>query len=106
MDDLFDTHALEAIWVKILRTVRNDKNYALFGLLSTLNDVAFVDGKICIHTHNDAEKTMLNHHLAELQTMAGGDIITLQDDTVAPQTNDRDIVARLKDLFGDKVEIV
>lgn len=101
-----DEHALEAVWATILRTLRTDKNFALFGLLSTMNDVAFQDGKICLHTHNDAEKAMLKHHLPTLQKLAGETQITLQDDTVTIQADNRDTIARLKDLFGDKVEIV
>ncbi len=97
---------LEAVWANILRTLRTEKNFALFGLLSTMNDVEFKDGKICLHTHNDAEKSMIHHHLAALQTMAGGDMIALQDDTVTIQADNRDTIARLKDLFGDKIEIV
>ena len=100
-------HELEGIWAKILRTLRTEKNFALFGLLATMNDVAFADDKIILHVHNDAEKTMLKQHLNDLQNLAGeGVTITLQDDTTVVYDENRDYVARLKDLFGDKVEIV
>ena len=98
---------LEAVWVKILRALRTDKHFALFGLLSSMNDVEFADGKIYLHTHNDAEKNMLKQHLTDLQTLAGEEAtLVLQDDTVSVHDDNRDYVARLKDLFGDKVEIV
>lgn len=98
---------LEAVWVKILRSLRNDKNFALFGLLSTMNDVAFTDGKIILHFHNEAEKNILKQQLTNLQTLAGSEAtLVLQDDTAETHDEDRDIIARLKDLFGDKVEIV
>jgi predicted nucleotidyltransferase len=98
---------LEAIWAKILRTLRTEKNFALFGLLATMNDVAFSDGKITVHLHNEAEKAMLKQHFSVLQDLAGAEVtIVLQDDTTAVQDENRDYIARLKDLFGDKVEIV
>ena len=100
-------HALENLWANLLRTLRTDKNFALFGLLATMNDVEFVDDKIVIHVHDDAEKTMLKQHLSTLQNIVGAAAtLTLQDDTVAVQDENRDYVAHLKDLFGDKVEIV
>jgi len=102
-----DHHELEGVWAKILRTLREDKNFALFGLLATMNDVGFTDGKILIHLHNDAEKTMLKQHFDTLQNLAGADVpLVLQDDTQVVYDENRDYVARLKDLFGDKVEIV
>lgn len=102
-----EQHELEGIWVKVLRALREGKNFGLFGLLSTMNDVDFVDDKIIVHVHNDAEKTMLQQHLTMLQELAGGEVtITLQDDTVVVYDENRDYIARLKDLFGDKVEIV
>lgn len=98
---------LETAWVKILRSVRNEKNFALFGLLSTMNDVEFKDGKILLHAHNDAEKNLLKQNLTTLQNLAGQEVnLVLQDHTVNVQNDDREIIARLKDLFGDKVEIV
>ena len=101
------TRDLEAIWAKILRTLRTEKQFALFGLLATMNDVAFSDEKIIIHLHNEAEKTVLKQHFSVLQDLAGAEVtIVLQDDTVAVQDENRDYIARLKDLFGDKVEIV
>ena len=100
-------HNLENIWAKILRGVRESKNFALFGLLSTLNDVEFVDGQICLHTHNDAEKNMLKQHLETLKNLAGTEVVlVLQDDTIIVHDNQAEIITRLKDLFGDKVEIV
>ena len=100
-------HDLEAVWAKILRSLRTDKNFALFGLLSTMNDVEFADGKIFVHTHNDAEKNMLKQHLDTLQQLAGTEVVlVLQDDTITVKDDNRDYVSRLKDLFGDKVEII
>ena len=102
-----EQHELEGVWVKILRTLRTEKKFGLFGLLSTMNDVDFSDDKIIVHIHNDAEKTMLNQHLTQLRNLAGENVtLTLQDDTVVVYDENRDNVARLKDLFGDKVEIV
>lgn len=102
-----ERNELEGIWAKILRTLRTDKNFALFGLLATMNDVNFNDEKITIHMHNASEKAMLKQHLPTLQTLAGADtILTLQDDTAIVYDENRDYVARLKELFGDKVEIV
>ena len=102
-----DRHALEGVWVKILRQARDAQNFALFGLLSTLNDVEFADTQIILHVHNDAEKNMLKQHLATLQSW-GGDAATLvlHDDSIPMPDSNRDNIARLKDLFGDKVEIV
>lgn len=102
-----EQHELEGVWVKILRGLRTEKNFGLFGLLSTMNDVDFRDSQIAIHAHNDSEKTMLKQHLPQLQGLAGETVtITVQDDTVVVYDETRDYVARLKDLFGDKVEIV
>ena len=97
---------LTSVWVKILRSLRETKNFALFGLLSSLDDVEFFDGKILIHTHNAAEKLLISQHLPALQNLAGDTVLTLQDDTVTVQANNYDTIARLKELFGDKVEIV
>lgn len=102
-----DQHKLEAAWAKILRTLRTDKNFALFGLLTTMNDVELIDDKIILHAHNDSEKDILKQHFTTLQTLTEpGITLVLQDDTVIVQDENRDYVARLKDLFGDKVEIV
>ena len=102
-----NVHELEGVWAKILRTLRDEKKFSLFGLLATMNDVAFTDGKIIIHLHNDTEKAILKQQISTLQTMAGNEVtLILQDDTVAVQDENRDYIARLKDLFGDKVEIV
>ena len=98
---------LEAVWVKILRALREEKNFALFGLLSNLDDVAFANGKIILPTHNEAEKNMLKNHLPTLQKLAGELAqITLQDCSNVMQDDSAEFVTRLKDLFGDKVEIV
>lgn len=98
---------LEAVWAKILRGVRDSKNFSLFGLLGTLNDVEFTDTKIILHTHNEAEKNILKQQLNNLQSMAGDEVtITLQDESTIERNDDRDVIARLKELFGDKVEIV
>ena len=102
-----DQHDLEGIWVKILRTLRTDKNFALFGLLATLNDVEFQEHQIIIHMHNETEKSMLKQHLPTFKKLAGDDVeIVLHDDTVIVYDENRDYVARLKEIFGDKVEIV
>ena len=98
---------LEAVWVKILRALREEKNFALFGLLSNLDDVAFANGQIILPTHNEAEKNMLKNHLPTLQNLAGELAqITLQDYSNVMQDDSAEFVTRLKDLFGDKVEIV
>lgn len=98
---------LEAVWAKILRGVRDSKNFSLFGLLGTLNDVEFNEAKIILHTHNDAEKNILKQQLNNLQSMAGDDVmLVLEDDNLIDHDDDRDVIARLKELFGDKVEIV
>ncbi|MCQ2381799.1 MAG: hypothetical protein MJ054_00665 [Clostridia bacterium] len=98
---------LEGIWARILRTVRSEQRFALFGLLARMNDVEFVGQEIKIHVHNDAEKEMLKQQLPSLQVIAGDSAkLVLQDDTVMVHDENRDYIARLKDLFGDKVEIV
>ena len=102
-----DRHELEGIWAKILRTLRDEQNFALFGLLATMNDVDFGDNQIILHMHNDAEKTMLQQHLSLLKTLVGGTVqVILQDNTVVVVDENRDYIARLKEIFGDKVEIV
>lgn len=99
--------ALEAVWVKILQTLRSEKNFALFGLLSNMDDVSFADGKIVLRLHNEAEKNMIKNHLTTMKKIAGEDIdLVLQDSSVVVQDDNAEYVARLKDLFGDKVEIV
>lgn len=98
---------LEAVWVKILQTLRAEKNFALFGLLSNMDDVSFVDGQIILKMHNEAEKNMIKNHLTTMKKIAGEDIdLVLQDSSVVVQDDNAEYVARLKDLFGDKVEIV
>ncbi len=100
-------HELEGVWVNVLRALRLDKRFALFGLLSTMNDVDFVDDQIIVHVHNDTEKEMLKQNLPLIQSLAGENVqVTLQDDTVVVYDENRDYIARLKDLFGDKIEIV
>ena len=102
-----DRHELEGIWAKILRTLRDEQNFALFGLLATMNDVDFGDNQIILHMHNDAEKTMLQQHLSLLKTLVGDTVqVILQDNTVVVVDENRDYIARLKEIFGDKVEIV
>ena len=98
---------LEAVWVKILRTLRAEKNFALFGLLSNMDDVAFANGEIWLPAHNESEKSMLKHHLATLQELAGHEAqIQIKDATQTEQIMNDEFVTRLKELFGDKVEIV
>ena len=102
-----EQHVLEGVWAKILRTLRTNKNFGLFGLLSTMNDVDFHDDQIVVHVHDETEKSMLKQHLPQLQELAeAGVTVTWQDDTVAVYDENRDYITRLKDLFGDKVEIV
>ena len=101
------THELEGIWAKILRTLRTENNFALFGLLATMNDVEFAADKIIIHAHNETEKNTLNPHLVTLKKLAGETVtVEIQDDTVVVYDENRDYIARLKELFGDKVKIV
>lgn len=98
---------LEAVWVKILRGLREEKKFALFGLLSNLDDVAFSNSRICLLAHNEGEKSMLKQHLCALQKLAGDDVeIEIQDVAQAVKKGNDDFVVRLKELFGDKVEIV
>lgn len=98
---------LEAVWVKILRALREQKNFALFGLLSNMDDVEFAEDKIVLHAHNEGEKSMLKKHLATLQKLAESEVqITVQDQTNFVQEEHDEYVTRLKELFGDKVEIV
>ncbi len=98
---------LEAVWVKILQTLRAEKNFALFGLLSNMDDVSFADGKIVLRLHNEAEKNMIKNHLTTMKKIAGENVeFVLQDNSIPVQDDNAEYVARLKDLFGDKVEIV
>lgn len=98
---------LEAVWAKILRTLRENQNFGLFGLLSNMDDVSFVDDQIILHTHNEAEKNMIKNHLATLQDLAGAETkLVVQEQTALVQDDNAEYVTRLKDLFGDKVEIV
>lgn len=98
---------LEAVWVKILRGLREAKNFALFGLLSNMDDVEFDADKIILHAHNESEKNMVKNHLATLKDLAGAEVqIAVQDHTNIVQDENADYVTRLKELFGDKVEIV
>ena len=98
---------LAAVWVKILRTLRENKNFALFGLLGNMDDVELINNKIILHTHNEAEKSMLKNHLSTLQKLAGTDVsIDLQDFDISKEDDHAEYISRLKDLFGDKVKIV
>ena len=98
---------LEAIWVKILRALREDKNFSLFGLLSNMDDVKFQDTQIILYSHNDGEKNMLKQNLPKLQNLAGQDVeLVLRDATVLVADEHEEYVTRLKEIFGDKVEIV
>ena len=102
-----DSHELEGVWANILRTLRTDNNFSLFGLLATMNDVEFSDQNIILHMHNETEKNMLKQHLSTLQNIAGTNVnFVLQDNTTVVYDENRDYIARLKELFGDKVEIV
>lgn len=98
---------LAAVWAKILRSLRESKNFALFGLLSNMDDVAFGSKQITLRLHNEAEESILKNHLALLKNLAGEGVeIVLQAmDCVVPDEQ-QDYVARLKELFGDKVKIV
>ena len=98
---------LEAVWVRILRGLREGKKFALFGLLSNLDDVSFGDGKIFLPAHNESEKSMLKHHLVDIQKLTNGEAeIQIQDATQKEQVGTDEYVTRLKEIFGDKVEIV
>ena len=102
-----DQHELEGVWAKVLRSLRENQNFALFGLLATMNDVEFHDHEIIIHLHNESEKLMMKQHWQDLKNLIGAEIdIKTQDDTQIIHDENRDYIARLKDLFGDKVEIV
>lgn len=98
---------LETAWVKILQTLRAEKNFALFGLLSNMDDVVFQDNKIVLRIHNEAEKNVIKNHLAIIQKIAGENVILeLQDCINVVEEKNDEYVTRLKELFGDKVEIV
>ena len=98
---------MEAVWVKILRALRTEKNFALFGLLSNMDDVEFTNDQIILHTHNEAEKNKLKNHLPTLQTLAGSEAeVIVQNVGTVVKNDNAEFVSRLKELFGDKVEIV
>ena len=98
---------MTAVWAKILRTLRENQNFALFGLLSNMDDVSFAEGQIILHAHNEAERNMLKKHLPTLQDLVGTEAkLSVQDQTEVVYDEHAEYVTRLKDLFGDKVEIV
>ena len=53
------------------------------------------------------EKNMLKNHLTTLQNLAGAEAkLTIQDQTTVVHDDNAEYVTRLKEIFGDKVEIV
>ena len=98
---------LEAVWAKILRSLREQKNFSLFGLLSNMDDVKFQDSQIILYSHNEAEHSMLKKQIKNLQNLTGQDVeLVLCDATVLVADGHEEYVTRLKEIFGDKVEIV
>ena len=50
---------------------------------------------------------MIINHLATLQNLAGAETkLVVQEQTALVQDDNAEYITRLKDLFGDKVEIV
>ena len=57
--------------------------------------------------YNEGEKNILKHHLETLQNLAGAEAeIQIKNLTAKEQVVNDEFVTRLKELFGDKVEIV
>lgn len=97
---------MKAVWAKILRTLREQKQVALFALVSTLDDVELTDTQIIISAHNAAEYQMLKKYWPELKALTEQDCLVLVDRTVTVNDVNVAYVEKLKELFGDKVEIV
>lgn len=93
-------------WVNVLRGLRAEKDYALFGLVSHLNDLEITDEQILVRTHNTAEHQLLTKHLAHIRELAGTEQIIVQDCTQSDQITDTAYQERLQELFGDSLEIV
>jgi hypothetical protein len=72
-----------------------------------MNDVELTNSEIILYTHNAAEKNMLKTHLTTLKNLAGAEVtLKLQDKAEITIDDHPEYITRLKDLFGDKVEIV
>ena len=97
---------MKKIWVQVLQGLRAAKEYSLFALVSSLDEVQFTDTQIILPPHNTTEAAVLKRNLGLLNQLAGGDYIVLADNLVTEPEHNGEYVARLRELFGDKVEIV
>lgn len=97
---------MKKIWVKVLQGLRAAKEYALFALCSTLDEVQFTDTQIILPPHNATEATVLQRNLALLNRLAGVDCFVVADSLINEPPHNDEYIARLQELFGDKVEIV
>lgn len=96
---------VQATWVKVLQTLRAQKRYALFALVSSLDDLTFTDTQIIVQTGNDTEYTVLTKNLPLLQELCGNCLVVNAPRKQEARAN-LAYIEKLKDLFGDKVEIL
>ena len=90
----------------MLQGLRAAKEYSLFALVSSLDEVQFTDTQIILPPHNTTEAAVLKRKLDLLNQLAGQDCIVLADNLANEPEENGEYVARLRELFGDKVEIV
>lgn len=93
-------------WVKILQGLRAQKNFALFALVSSLEEITFTPDKIIVQTNNDTEYQMLMKNLPLLQGLCGGDFLEIKARPVLDQAQTNLYLEKLQELFGDKLEIL
>lgn len=90
----------------MLQALRAEKEYSLFALCSTLDEVQFTDTQIILPPHNTTEAAVLQRNLGLLNRLAGGDCFVVADTLINEPPHNDEYIARLQELFGDKVEIV
>ena len=89
-----------------MQGLRAAKEYSLFALTSGLDEVQFTDTQIILPPHNATEAAVLKRNLPLLNRLAGQECIVLVDNLMTEPEHNGEYVARLRELFGDKVEIV
>ncbi len=90
----------------MLQGLRAAQEYSLFALCSNLNEVHFTDTQIILPPHNSTEAAVLKRNLPLLNQLAGADCLVISDELLTEPAHNDEYVARLQELFGDKVEIV
>ena len=96
---MFDT---SKVWANVLKGLRESGDIVLHAMCAGLA-VDFCNDFVTITVTDSGRHALLSKHLATLNKFAGGDYIRIELNLRANEKSEK--IERLKELFGDKVNI-